>query len=394
MDNRPSAGMVTLRRELTSHLGLDVPPRRTRRSSSVIIAELRRTLTARSKCQAPWNATNWRPPQQDGQNETDRRVDIAREALERYDAYNRAPRRIAFQTEQEDTHCDEEVLARSQAILLSTVAADVVDSKLATITTARQTRARERYEQWDSKLFRPLQEDLADAVDDVARERLAARGAAGGRGGVGGRSKSASALGSRGTRRGSAGLHVHHQHRDANDPANDGDEGGPRHIMLQPTVPLTLRDPMKRVLLKDVEEAALTQPINSASLALRRAQARELLPATFWSRQALSSTPHGYHLSARRPTASAASAQCRGRVYHDDFSRLADLAAGPNGRIADFDAEFPRGKAIAAGVRYADTRPTVQLQAALVEAGAAVAATDAAPRRPRPVGGRDSVVIE
>ena len=398
-DGGDDDGVQTLHRELARALGPDAT--RSRRSSSLVRAELTRTLTSAPRRRAPWNASNWRPPAQLAHAELDRRAWLARAALDAYAAHNAAHRAVAARDEAADARGDAELLARAHGVLASTLAADIVDDKLAALGAARAARRRETYERWDAHLYRPLAEELADAVDERARERLvaaragsvgataaAAAAAAGRRGSSGGSVRSA---------RGGGAGRGHSQAR-----ARRG--GG---LVVRPAVPLTLRDPMKRVLMKRVEEDALMASRSAAGavlLELPRARARDMLPPTFWSPQALNSTPHGY-LTQRRGAAAAtaagaaaSAAAALARVFHDDFSGCG--AVDGRGRLVAVDAEFPTGKraaprrrrATGAALGSSDTAHVVQ------QGESGEPAPTPPPRRrssapPRPVGGRATVCL-
>lgn len=363
-DDADGNDVRTLQREMSHSLGLDVPlSRGRRRSSSVVLAELTRALSRQSTTRAPWNATGWRPPRAITLNELDRRVEIAREALDRYEQYNQAPRKLKLAPTDEE---EAAFLARTEGTLGSTVAIDIADEKLAFFSKTAAAKKRALYESWDSRVYRPTVEEIADAVDEsTAAALLAPRPVVGGK-----RAKSEGAA-----------------------------QGVVRRpsIVIRPEIPLTLRDPLKRVLVKKLEEDAITQPAETASLALPAAQQREVLPPTFWSNQKLSSTPYGHFLTQRRPTDLHSPAKMtKSRVYHNDFSRFSEFSFDARGRAKEVDAEFPKGKQIALHMRYQDTRPTVQQQRQNQSLDAASAVTDRqlpAPRKMRPVGGAATISI-
>jgi hypothetical protein len=349
--------ITTLHADAAHALGIDGSAGRTRgrRASSIQLGDMQRQVAQRrGALRAPWNATRWVPPRQLDPGELDARVTAARDALARYDAANAAPRAVPATRADGD---EAAFLATLTGTLRSTVAADVVGAKLALMDAAAAAHRRATYEAWDARVYRPLVEEIADAVDERARAAVFQPGAG-------------------------------------------ADQQSRRQpIQVAPAVPLTLRDPLKRVLTKRLEEDALTQPIEHASLVLPPARARETLPAAQWSALALSSTPHGRHIVQRRwgrsATGTAAKAACvdaaaasAPRLYADDFTGAAFLTRDPaTGRYRELDAEFPRGKAVAVGERTRDTRGVVQQ--GLAEAVAATTTT----RRYRPVGGHATVEL-
>lgn len=340
-------------------LGLDGSGGRTRgrRPSSIQLGDMQRQVAQRrGALRAPWNATRWVPPRVLDAGELDARVAAARDALARYDAANAAPRAVPAARPGGDDEAD--FLATMTGTLRSTLASDVVGAKLALMDAAASARKRATYEAWDARVYRPLVEEIADAVDERARAAVFQPGS------------SATAAG-----------------------------GRLPPLRVAPAVPLTLCDPLKRVLTKRLEEDALTRPIEHASLALPRATARDSLPAAQWSRLALSSTPHGHHLLPQRrraqsvDAAATGSATRRAAVYADDFTGAAFLTCDPaTGCYRELDAEFPRGKAVAVAQRTRDTRATVQQGLPAAE-GAVAAAATTTERRYRPVGGHANIEL-
>ena len=290
--------------------------RERRVSSGAVLAALSRALTARTISRAPWNASGWRPRRPLSHADLDRRVSRARETLEAYDALAARPRLLRPPSSDAE---DAALMAHARGVAESTLAGDIADATLRAASLAATARRRKQYEAWDARVYAPSVDELAEAVDARAAAR-AARGL--------------TAMG--------------RAPREAEPP-----------LVLRPAVPLTLRDPLKAARVKALEEDALTRPAGSADLRLPLARSRVLLPATFWSRQALSSTPHGYHLTQRLATG-VPERLTASRVYHNDFAGMESLTCGPRGRLVELDAEWPRGKRVAVGQRCKDTSGVVK----------------------------------
>ena len=311
------------------------PPRGRRLSASAVQAALQRSLTASRVVQAPWNATRWRPPPGTPHAEVDRRVGQARAMLDIYDAHAARPRRTP--TASSDA-ADAALLARAHGVAQSTLAGDLADAALHAAATAHAARRRKTYEAWDARVYVPTVDELAEAVD--ARAAARAR--------VGLRRYPRGGLGARG----------------------GGQEAAAAPpLVLRHAVPLTLRDPLKASRVKALEEGALTQPVGCADLHLPASRTRAMLPAAFWSEQALSSTPHGYHLKQRAPLGGEGPSLDHSRVYHDDYTPAHQLARGARGRVLALDAEWPRGKRISVSEHYRDTGSRVLGGAAAARTG-------------------------
>jgi hypothetical protein len=200
-----------------------------------------------------------------------------------------------------------------------------LDEQLAMHDAAAAQRAQSRLHQWTQAVYEPIQAKVAQAVDATYAQRMDIR-----------RNAHEAFLQASASR---AGVFLD----DKTAPGTYDAFAVTRAGLRLPATAEAAADPLLRLITKKLEEDAM---VDSRREVIRHARAKEMLPATMWSEQAMACTPHG-HLQ-RSPLggakAAAAARSAASHVLMDDFTPASAQERHPvTGRVLAVDREFHRG---------------------------------------------------
>jgi hypothetical protein len=194
-----------------------------------------------------------------------------------------------------------------------------VDEQLAMHDAAAAQRAQSRLHQWTQAVYEPIQAKVAQAVDATYTQRMDIR-----------RNAHNAYLQASASRAG-----VFPGTYDAFAVTRAG-------LRLSATAEAAA-DPLRRPITKKLEEDAM---VDSRREVIRHARAKEMLPASMWSEQAMACTLHG-HLQRSPLGGAKAAAAARSAASHvllDDFTPASAQERHPvTGRVLAVDREFHRG---------------------------------------------------